>query len=1107
MSKMILLLLVMLLWPSLEPLRAQLLYGSMVGNVTDPADAAVPGATVTVTSVETNATRSVVTNETGYFVIQNLLPGAYRVQIGKEGFTPTTISGVVVSINSVVRADATIKIGPVAATVLVSAETAALQTDRAEVRAEVTSRQLVNLPMPPGRNYQQLMVTVPGFAPPDNAHSAPANPSRALRFNVNGTSSNSVNTRIDGASSTNIYIPHMAGYVPPLESIETVNVVTNSFDAEQGLAGGAAINVQIKSGSNQTHGSAFWYHNNNAMKARPFFLPQGERNPKLVYNQFGGTMGGAVKKDRLFYFTSYEGTTDHKFSSGIGSVPTAAMRGGNFSASPTAIFDTMSGNLADGSDRAPFPGNLIPASRIHPATAKILPLYPDPNIAGRPRPQNNYFAAGQYYLDRHAADVKMNWNATEKYNMYGRFSLLDFGTANQQWFGRQLGGPTIVAGGQPGQATGRIYNSTIAANYTFTPSFLIDAYFGWSKMTVDSRQDRLEERVGLDVLGIPGTNGTRYFEGGWPQFNVENFTVIGIPNNFMPMAQDDPQFQYVMNANWNKGSHDIRMGFDFYNQHLNQAQPELSGAPFGASGGFQFQQGMTRTRNGPVGSEFNSFGAFLLGAASRVGRTAMVPDALVTRSWLYSAYIRDRWQVNRKLTISYGMRWEYFPLLTRADRGIEIYDWGRNQMIICGVANQPRNCGIDESKRLFVPRFGLAYRATNSLVIRAGYGITNDPYTLVRALRGNYPVLLSSDIVSANGFVPATDLTRGIPRIDVPDFSTGVIPVDPRAAIISLMRDNWRRGYIQSWNVTLQKQFGGWTAEAGYVATRSIGQLGNLDRNAGYPGGGNASRPLSQRFGRITRTAQITGLGTYRYDSLQTRLDRRFAAGYQVGAAYTFSKSMGIAGNDNSDGVPRIHLPEFFRLNRAVSGFDRPHNFQATGIAELPFGRGKRMASSGFAAAVLGGWQLNTVLSLYSGPPFSVTAPGADLNAPGNDQRADLVNPHVRKLGGAGPGQKFYDPSAFAQVRAPRFGTAGWNLLRGPGTVNVDLGLFRKFRVREGFSAEFRAEAFNATNTPKFGNPNGDVSAGNFMEINSTRGVGREGVDERVFRLGLRMAW
>jgi hypothetical protein len=438
---------------------------------------------------------------------------------------------------------------------------------------------------------------------------------------------------------------------------------------------------------------------------------------------------------------------------------------------------------------------------------------------------------------------------------------------------------------------------------------------------------------------------------------------------------------------------------------------------------------------------------------------------------------------------------------------METYDFETNEMLVCGVGSVPKDCGIEVSKWNFAPRLGLAYRVNDTFVIRAGYGITNDPYNLARPLRTNHPLLVALNLNAPNGFDPATQLQEGIPIIEDPDLGDGRISIPGQVAVNSLRIDNWERGYIQSWNLTLEKEFGEWLGTAGYVATRSIGQLGYLDRNAAPVGGGNAGKPYNVVFGRDALTRQVTAVGTQLYDSLQMRLRRQSASGYQVQFAYTFSKNMGIAGNDNSDGAPRIHLPEFYHLNRARTTIDQTHNFQATGVVELPFGNGKRWANSGVGSKILGGWQVNAILSMYSGTPFSITASGGPLNAPGNAQRADLVKTEVDRIGGVGPGQFFYDPTAFADVTETRFGTAGWNLLDSPGTFNLDLGLFRNFSLSERINMQFRAEAFNATNTPHFNAPQGSVTNSAFMRVSGVRGTGREGIDERVFRFGLRMTF
>lgn len=1089
----------------------QTLYGSLVGNVRDASDAAVADAKVTIINKQTNQVREGFTNPFGAYNFPTIASGLYDVRVEKEGFQTFTRRDVMVSINSIVRVDAVLQLGSVTEVVSITAEAPPLQTDRAEVRAEMTSTTLVNIPVPPGRNYQQLFRMLPGFTPPANAHSIPTNPTRALVFNVNGASNSSNNVRIDGASSTNIWLPHITAYVPALESIEVVNVVSNSFDAEQGLAGGAAINVQIKSGTNEVHGSGFWYHHNNRTKARPFFFPADERNPKMVYNQFGGTVGGPIKKDKLFYFVSYEGTYDRQFAAELYTVPTLLTRQGIMTESNHPIFDPLTGDF-NGFNRTPFPNQTIPQSRMHPTALMIRDLTPLPTFPERFT--QNYFGLGNFLFDRNTVDSKVNWNATDKLTMYGRFSLLDYSFFGPPAFG-DFGGPPI-RGGNEGHGSGRTYGLTWAGTYVFSPTFIVDANFGYTRMDTGVEQPGLDRNLGLEVLGIPGVNGPRRFEGGWPRFTIANYTTVGTANNtFMPYFRRDPQYQYVANANWIKGTHNVRFGLDLYNQHMNHAQAEFPGAFHGASGGFHFAGGVTGLNGGPAPNQWNSYAALLLGMASNAGRILQVPDEYSTRVWLHSFYIRDQWQVNRKLTLTYGTRWEYFPMPTRADRGMERYDFANDRMLVCGFGVVPRNCGVWNSRRLFAPRLGVAYRLTDTFVMRAGYGITNDPFSLARPHRTNHPVLLAHNIAQANTWQPATTLTAGIPPVSPPDLGNGIIDV-PSTAAVNSVGERFDRGYVQSWNFSLQKELGhGFVAQAAYVATRQIRHLGYLDLNAGQiPGTGINGQPFNVLFGRRVRTAEFGPVGTSKYDSMQLTLERRFRGGYQLQTAYTWSKAMGICGINNSDNSPCIQALDFQNLARSLQSIDRPHNLQISGIAELPFGRGKRWANSGgFVSKVTGGWQLNALFSSFTGTPFTVTSSGASLNMPGNTQRADLVGT-VRKLGGAGPGQAFYDWTAFAPVIEPRFGTLGYNTLRGPGHVNLDLGLFRRFQITEGLRLEFRAEAFNATNTPHFANPSNNISNlrlgpdGSFQsgvfEITSVNAIGREGIDERVFRLGLR---
>ncbi len=1122
--------------------QAQVLYGSLVGNVKDNNDAVVGGATVKITNKATNQVRDTVTNAEGIYNFSTVQTGVYEITVSKQGFKTFSRSNVEVTLNNITRSDVALEIGQVSETISVTADAALLQTDRAEVRAELTSQTLQNVPIPPGRNYQQLFRSLPGITPPTNAHSIPTNPSRALQYNVNGTNSSSNNVRIDGASQYNLFLPHVTAYVPSLEAIETVNVVTNNFDAEQGLAGGAAVNVQIKSGTNNLHGSAFEYHDNHLTKARPWKLTPvngvAQAKPKRVYNQWGGTIGGPIIKDKLFYFASFEGTNDRQLGARLLTLPTAEMRNGDLSGGGLGIYDPATGNTI-GQNRTAFAGGIIPAARIDPIAKLILKDLPLPN---RPGFTNNYYATAPYAFDRKTVDAKVNYNVNEKLTTYGRFSFLTYKQLNPGALGPLDGVGTAPQGGNTGVGSGETYGVTIAGVYTLSTNFIIDANVGYTRQGTSSEQGFLDKKIGLDVLGIPGTNGTRSFENGWPRFAISGFANLGVQDAFMPYTRNDPQWVYVTNFNWTRRNHNIRFGMDIARQTLNHLQAEWNGGGTAepSSGGFLFGTGPTQlcTAANAAGTacasfqqanQFNSFATFLLGYHTGAGRTFLVEPPIIYKSQAYSFYVRDAWQVNQKLTLSIGTRYEYYPMPQRADRGIERYDVATNTMLVCGVGSVPKDCGVKMSKKLFSPRLGIAWRINDSTVLRTGYGLTYDPISLARTFRTNYPMLLAFNIVAPNSAAPAGLLKNGIPVTPSVPINDGKVSVPGTVNVLTL-GDSFRRPYIQSWNLVLEKNVGlGFVASAGYIATRTVGQSGQINLNAGLVGGGTASQPLNQKFGRVASTNLQNGMANSHYDSLQTTLKRRFSGGLQMQASYTWSKGIGLAnlGGDNDGGLA-INEPNFRNLNRSVLGINIPHNLQFSGSWELPFGKGKRwLSDNAVTSALTGGWQLSWLYGAFSGTPFSVTSSGTSLNAPGSTQRADLVKSEVQKLGGIGVGTPYYDPTAFAPVTTVRFGTAAFNLLQSPGTSNLDLGLFREFRITEGIKLQFRAEAFNATNTPHFAAPGGNASApsrdaaGNiltdpvtglprlngFMEVTNTRSFGREGIDERVFRFGLRLSF
>jgi hypothetical protein len=449
----------------------------------------------------------------------------------------------------------------------------------------------------------------------------------------------------------------------------------------------------------------------------------------------------------------------------------------------------------------------------------------------------------------------------------------------------------------------------------------------------------------------------------------------------------------------------------------------------------------------------------------------------------------------------------------RDDHGLERYNPETNLMEIGGIGSVPMDLGVKMEKGLFAPRVGVTFRASPSMVLRGGFGITNDPYSLARPMRTNHPILLNLIVNAPNPLSWAGRMADGVPPVPDADLGNGIISIPSNVSAVTIP-ENFNRGYIKSWNAAIQKELKwGFVGEAAYVATRQIDQLGVLELNWSPIGGSQAGRQLNQRFGRTAQTKLIAPVGDTKYDALQARLDRRFANGFQIGVGYTLSKSVGIAGAPRSDGSPRIMIPEYYHLNTAISPFDRTHNLQITNLTEIPLGAGRRwLNGGGVVAAILGGWQVNNILSFTSGTPFDITASGTSLNAPESSQRADQVKPDVEILGGIGRGNAYFDPLAFAPVTEARFGTAPWGAVRGPGYANWDLGIFRQISMPRNMNVQIRFEAFNALNTPHYNNPGGNVSnlqlnpdgtvrnLNGFSEVTSAFG-------ERQMRVGLRLGW
>jgi outer membrane receptor protein involved in Fe transport len=1106
----------------------QVLYGSLTGTVTDTSGAVVNGVQVTALESQTGATQTATTDSSGIYRFNTLLPGTYKVTIAASGFATQETANVTVRANEVARVDAELKVASATQSITVTTVPSLLQTDKADVHTDLTSREIENLPImgSQGRNFQELLRTIPGAGLTAETNSLAGNPQRAINTNVNGISNQGNNTRIDGAQDAYPWLPANVAYVPPADAIESVNVVTNSFDAEQGLAGGAAVNVQIKSGTNHFHGSAWEYHTDQNFAARNYFqtdpklFPKKNRNNQ---NQFGGSVGGPILKDKLFFFTDYERTTQRQLAGpDTRTLPTAAMVQGDFRNLPgnPIIYDPATGD-AHGAGKQQVSCNGVPnvicPNRIDPAAQAMIKLL-QPLIGqefATSNGMNNWTGSGTALFNRDSADGKITYIPNQNSTVFGRYSFSKTLVYDPPLLGAAIGDATN--GGQLGNAPGLVQSVGLGATHAFSPTLLIDWNFGFTRQRLGSTFDLTSAR-GLNDLHIPGTNnadapGDPSLYYGYPGFTFPTGGAnLGNAQPANPFLFRDQQFVTGANLSWNKGKHGLRGGIEWNHSQINHFQPQ-GGTFQQPRGAFQFNGNVT-VLQGTTPTWFNSWADFLLGLPSTTGKARALfnPTALRWSQWAW--YLQDRFQVTPRLTLTYGVRWEFYPFgYSDNDKGLRYLDLATGKVLIGGYGNVPRNDGIDVGFGQFLPRLGVAYRVTPETVIRAGYGMSADPYTW-HVLRNAYPAVLLDTNTPANtaDFIPAASLTglnatglgsgsysvpTGIVLAPLPDLSSGTISL-PTNISTTTIPNPFHRGYINSYNLSLEQQIqNDFTFTMGYVGTYAVRPVVNMNANPSLPGAGSAGGLLSQAYG-ANYTGTINKLNPFkhsRYDSLQASLSYRFAGGSNIRAAYTWSKAMDYADNEDL-GFLSFPYPDYWSKNYAPAGFDRTHNFEFSGVMALPFGKGEPWVRSGIGSAILGGWLINPVVSIMSGVPFTVSA-GGNLNANGSGQTADLVKP-FRLTHGKPPRTgvtcalgdtscEYFDPRSFAApwictnsdpkacpagVSAPHYGNTNRNQFRGPGYFNLNLSAVRDFKVKEWVTLQVRADAFGLTNTPHFANPN-----------------------------------
>ncbi len=1065
-------------------LHGQTLKATILGTITDSSHAVIPGVQVNIVETNTNARRAAPTNDTGYYVFANLDPGVYRVEVEHPGFRKVVRAGIDLQPNTTARVDLELSPGAVSEVVDVTAETPLLQTDRADTGGKIEERQIQTMPLGFNRNYQSLIALIPGVGRPFRPHSEFYNSQDSLGARVNGMGRQMNNYQLEGIDN-NIDTGNLTAIILPAEAIATVDVTTSNYDPEFGRAGGAVTNVTMRSGSNEFHGSLFEFHQDRAIRATQ---PFATSKPGMVYNQFGGTGGGRIIRDKLFVFGDYQGSRDHFGGSNLATIPTLPFRTGDLSASPTPIYDPSTGN-PDGTGRTAFLNKQIPSNRIDSQVQKILSFIPPPTSGGL---ATNFQKNTVRIKNLNQFDVKLDYVLSSNDRLSGRYSY-------QKAFADDpiprlygiYGGPHNL--GYNGTGPARSQSPSINYSHIFSPTLVTEVRLGY----VRNRNDALTVDHGLTTskdIGIPGVNLDDWSSGMTAVYvNGYTDTLIGY-DAALPWARSVTNYGVVNNWTKTAGNHLIKWGFDIRRERndLQQTDPPR--------GRFNFTEGPTLLNGGSGGLSFgNAFASFLLDQPNSIQRGLAVFFP-ARRELLDNVYFQDKFQVTQKLTVDLGIRWEYWPSGTpHFPAGYSNYNPANNTLELAGVGTIPLNMGVDKKPLSFAPRFGVAYRLNEKTVFRGGYGISYLPRVTAQF---NFPVKQSNNFNAPSSFSAAGALATGIPPPDIVQIpASGVLPA-PLNQNYDITPPDLFHGYVQSWNIAVQRALPrNFALEVAFVGNHGVNVRNAVETNYGQVlGGGPAYQPLNIRFGRKTSTTTAIGTHTY-YDGLQVRFDRKFSQGFMLTTSYTYSKAIDFCTDINCGPYNPFNLA----ANRGRSSFDVTHVWVQSFIYELPFGPGKRWAHAGPARWLLGDWQANGIFTSQTGAPLSITYSSSTLNTPFVNNRPNLNgNPDIYR--NVGKGIQWFDTSKFSAPALNTLGTAGRDILNGPGVINIDFSLFRRFPITERVKGELRLESFNFTNTAHYDNPNTTFGSSTFGQVTTAGGNYNTGRgDPRQFQIGMRI--
>ena len=1110
--------------PDPAAILAQTTTGTIVGRVTDATGAVIPGASVTVVSEDTGMQRSLVSGDEGHYEATLLPIGRYRIEAEQPGFKTRQVSDILLQVNQTVRVDLALEVGEISEVVQVESTAAVVQTDRSDVGVVIDETQVVELPLN-GRLYIQLAMLGGGTINAKAVDGAMVSTGGGIV--VNGANSNSNAYTLDGIDNQGGLQAYM-GTRPNPDAIQEFKVMAGNYSAEFGRSSGARVNVAIKSGTNEFHGSAYWFHRNDNLDARSFFDPS--ELPEFKWNQWGGSIGGPVIKDQTFFFFSYESFRIPRGVNVRAILPTDAQRRGDLSGGGRPIFDPLTTRTDPETGmviRDPFPGNIIPSDRLSPESLRVLELlYPQAQTQVPYRLNSSFNREGFENQDQWI--IRADHSLSDSSTIWGRYL----------WSQLPKFQPTFRSSGLPGFGVGNsffLYNGVAGWTKNFSSNMVNDFRVGYNRWRLEFKPkpfENLNEQIGLEgTLDDPGA----------PWIRVTGITDIQAGWN-APSLHTTNAFEYIDTLAVTKGNHSVKIGADIRRHHLNGPQFALS------RGEWRFDGRMTRSPADPAGTG-EGLADFLLGFPNftRVWRGKSDSDIRAIHTGFF---FQDDWSVHPDITLNLGLRYNYMPPpISYHDR---IVAWSESNKAIVVAQNDLNEFSfVDPSRTVaaqisdfsgifnvmtrqeagyprslsppgndtnnWAPRLGLAWRflGTNDTVLRGGWGrfyhVVPLHHGFVSSRQAPYNLALAFTC-PANS-LPCFTLKNGFPggsAQGAPGVGGGV--------------HNVRDPYQDNWNLTLeQRLFRNNSLAVAYVGSRGVGDWFKIDWNGPVFGIGSPQqrRPFPQRGG----SSNLVPWGRRSYDSMQVTW-RTQRSDLSLLASYTWGNSRVLAGGGVQEAgknprtswnffgardAPTDHLDpsdRFLAIDRSPGSIDMRHRLSVSNVWLLPFGSGQRYSLSGPIDWIFGGWQLTGITTLESGLPISV-ALGRNNTGSSGTSRPDMTgNPNT----GPKTPREWFRTSAFRNPRdindivagrgnpIDALGNAGRNVIRTPGLQVWDIGIFKNFSILEELRLQIRAEMFNAFNRANFNNPNTSFVSPLFGQI-TRAALGRE------IQMGIRFTW